>query len=107
MDGDKLSTLPTNDNDKLQDQEQNLLDILLQDKKEPIKDVKKISFVFKEAILGGLLFLVLSHSAFDSIVRMSGCKTEMSVLFLKFSIFVVIFFILQNKFFTDEKKKTA
>ena len=55
MDGDKISTLPTNDNEKLQEQEQHLLDVLLEDKKEQVKDVKKVSYVFKEAILAGLL----------------------------------------------------
>lgn len=102
MDGDKLSSLPTNDNEKLQEQEQHLLDILLDDKKQPIEDAKKVSYVFKEAILGGLLFLLLSHSAFDGLVRMSGCKSELTVLMLKFAVFVVIFFILQNKYFNKK-----
>jgi len=103
MDGDKISTLPTNDNEKLQEQEQHLLDVLLEDKKEQVKDVKKVSYVFKEAILAGLLFLVLSHSSFDNIVRLSGCKSELTVLLLKFSIFVVLYFILQNKFLNVPK----
>ncbi len=98
MDGDKISSLPTNDNDKLEDSEQHLLDVLLQDKKEQIRDIKKVSYAFKEAILGGLLFLLLSHSVFDNAVRLCGCKSELSVLLLKFFIFVVIYFILQNKF---------
>ena len=104
MDGDKISTLPINDNEKLQEPEQQLLDILLEDKKEQVKEVKKVSYVFKEAILAGLLFLVLSHSAFDNIVRMSGCKSELTVLLLKFAIFVVLYFILQNKFLNNTKK---
>lgn len=103
MDGDKISTLPTNDNEKLQDQDQHLLDILLEDKKEQIKEVKIVSGAFKEAILGGLLFLILSHSAFDNIVRMSGCKSELTILILKFAIFVVLYFILQNKFLSVKK----
>ena len=117
MDGDKISTLPVNDNEKIQDQEQHLLDILLEDNntkgdkdskdgkniKSDIKDVKNVSLAFKEAILGGLLFLLLSHSAFDNLVRMSGCKSEMTVLLLKFSVFVVLYFILQNKFFNAKK----
>ena len=103
MDGDKISTLPVNDNEKLQDQDQYLLDILLEDKKEQVKEVKKVSYVFKEAILGGLLFILLSHSMFDNLVRMSGCKSELSVLLLKFAIFVIIFFILQNKFINVKK----
>lgn len=102
MEGDKISTLPINDNDKLQEQEQHLLDILLEDKKEQIKEVKKISFVFKDAILGGILFLLLSHSFFDNIVRMSGCKSELTVLILKFAIFVILYFILQNKFILNK-----
>lgn len=102
MDGDKISSLPTNDNEKIEEPEQHLLDILLQDKKEQIKDIKKVSFVFKEAILGGLLFLLLSHSVFDNAVRMCGCKSELSVLLLKFFIFVVIYVILQNKFMNNK-----
>ena len=43
MDGDKISTLPVNDNEKLQDQDQYLLDLLLEDKKEQVKEVKKVS----------------------------------------------------------------
>ena len=104
MDGDKISTLPTNDNEKLQDQDQLLLDLLLEDKKEEVKEVKKVSLAFKEAILGGLLFLLLSHSTFDNIVRMTGCKSELTVLILKFVIFVVLYFILQNKFLNAKKK---
>jgi hypothetical protein len=112
MDGDKISTLPVNDNDKLPDQDQHLLDILLEDKKDgkngkelpqDIKDVKKVSVAFKEAILGGLLFLLLSHSSFDNLVRLSGCKSEFTVLLLKFAIFVILYFILQNKFFNAKK----
>ena len=118
MDGDKISTLPINDNEKIQDQEQHLLDILLEDNSKKgdnkdlkdgknvhsdIKDVKKVSLAFKEAILAGLLFLLLSHSAFDNLVRMSGCKSEMAVLLLKFAVFVVLYFILQNKFFNAKK----
>lgn len=103
MEGDKISTLPTNDSDKLQEPEQHLLDILLQDKKEDIKEIKNVSFAFKEAVLGGLLFLLLSHSSFDNIVRMSGCKSELTVLIVKFAIFVVLYFILQNKFINIKK----
>jgi hypothetical protein len=103
MDGDKISTLPVNDNEKLQDQDQNLLDILLEDKKDQVKDVKKVTMVFKDAILAGLLFLLLSHSSFDNLVRMSGCKSELSILFVKFAIFVVVFIILQNKFLNVKK----
>ena len=103
MEGDKISTLPTNENEKLQEPEQHLLDILLQDKKEDIKEIKNVSFVFKEAILGGLLFLLLSHSSFDNIVRMSGCKSELTVLLVKFAIFVILYFILQNKFINVKK----
>jgi hypothetical protein len=102
MDGDKISTLPVNDNEKLQDQDQYLLDILLEDKKEQVKEVKKVSYVFKQAILGCLLFLLLSHSMFDNLVRMSGFKSELSVLLLKFAI-VIIFLILQNKFINVKK----
>lgn len=102
MDGDKISALPTNDNEKIKDDDQYLLDILLEDKKEQIKEVKKISFVFKDAILGGILFLLLSHSFFDNIVRMSGCKSELTILILKFVIFVVLYFILQNKFILNK-----
>ena len=43
MDGDKISTLPINDNENLQESEQQLLDILLEDKKEQVKEVKKVS----------------------------------------------------------------
>jgi|UniRef100_A0A6C0I4W7 hypothetical protein len=103
MEGDKISTLPTNENEKLQEPEQHLLDILLQDKKEDIKEIKNVSFAFKEAILGGLLFLLLSHSSFDNIVRMSGCKSELTVLLVKFAIFVILYFILQNKFINVKK----
>ena len=103
MDGDKISTLPTNDNEKIQEQDKELLDILLEDKKEQVKEVKKVSLVFKESILGGILFLLLSHSAFDKIVRMTGCKSELTVLLLKFAIFVVLYFILQNKFLNAKK----
>ena len=103
MDGDKISTLPVNDNEKLQEPEQHLLDVLLEDKKEQVKDVKKVSYAFKEAILAGLLFLVLSHSAFDNVVRLTGCKSELTVLLLKFTIFVVLYFILQNKFLNVTK----
>ena len=115
MDGDKISTLPINDNEKIQETEQHLLDILLEDNNtkggnkhnknlpKEIKDVKNVSLAFKEAILGGLLFLLLSHSAFDNLVRMSGCKSELTVLLLKFAIFFVLYFILQNKFFNAKK----
>lgn len=115
MDGDKISTLPVNDNEKIQDQEQHLLDILLEDNNskggnrdnknlpKEIKDVKNVSLAFKEAILGGLLFLLLSHSAFDNLVRLSGCKSELTVLLLKFAVFVILYFILQNKFFNAKK----
>lgn len=102
MDGDKISALPTNDNEKIKEDDQYLLDILLEDKKEQIKEVKKISFVFKDAILGGILFLLLSHSFFDNIVRMSGCKSELTILILKFVIFVILYFILQNKFILNK-----
>ena len=103
MDGDKITSLPVNDSEKIQEQDQHLLDILLEDKKEQVKEVKKVSLVFKEAILGGLLFLLLSHSMFDNVVRMCGCKSELSVLLIKLAIFVVIYFILQNKFFNSKK----
>jgi uncharacterized membrane protein len=99
MDGDRISTLPIDENEKLPENDQQLLDLLLEDKKEELKEAKKVSFVFKESLLGGLLFLVLSHSYFDKLVRTCGCKSELMVLLLKFAIFVVIFFILQNKFF--------
>jgi uncharacterized membrane protein len=98
MDGDKIASLPINENEKLPEHDQQLLDILLEDKKEQVKEVKKVSMVFKESILAGLLFLVLSHPFFDSLVRKCGCKSEITVLLLKFAVFVVIFFILQNKF---------
>lgn len=97
MDGDKISSLPVNDNEKLNEQDQYLLDIILEDKKEQVKEVKKVSYMFKEAILGGLIYLVLSHSSFDKLIRLCGCNSELSILFLKFAIFVFIFFILQNK----------
>lgn len=103
MDGDKISTLPTNDNENLEENEQYLLDILLEDKKEQVKEVKKVSYLFKESILGGVLFIILSHSVFDNIVRLSGCKSESTVLLLKFVIFVVLYFILQNKFLNVTK----
>jgi hypothetical protein len=103
MDGDKITSLPINDSEKIQEQDQHLLDILLEDKKEQVKEVKKVSLAFKEAFLGGLIFLLLSHSMFDNMVRMSGCKSELTVLLIKFAIFVVIYFILQNKFFNSKK----
>ena len=59
--------------------------------------------VFKDSILAGLLFLLLSHSSFDNLVRMTGCKSELSILFVKFAIFVIIFIILQNKFLNVKK----
>ena len=103
MDGDKISTLPTNNNDKLQEQEQHLLDLILEDKKEQIKEVKQVSLAFKESILGGLLFLILSHPLFDKIIRSTGCNSELTILLLKFVIFTVLYFILQNKFLNVKK----
>lgn len=105
MDGDKINSLPIDNNDRLPEQEQQLLDLLLEDKKEQIKEAKTVSLVFKESILGGLLFLVLSHSAFDKLVRITGCKSELTVLLLKFAIFVVLFFVLQNKFLVKKQQK--
>jgi|LakMenE01Jun11ns_1017448.scaffolds.fasta_scaffold9742457_2 hypothetical protein len=103
IDGDNIYNLPVNDNDKLQEEDKHLLDMLLEDKKEQVKEVKTVSLAFKEAIIGGILFLVLSHSFFDNLVRMSGCKSEITVLLLKFAVFVVLFFILQNKFLIPKK----
>jgi len=98
LQGDKINSLPINDNEKIDEKDEQLLNILLDDKKEQIKEAKKISFVFKESVLGGLLFLVLSHPFFDNLVRLTGCKSELTILFMKFTVFVILFFILQNKF---------
>jgi hypothetical protein len=98
MDGDNINSLPINDNEKLPEHDEQLLDILLEDKKQQVKDVKKVSMVFKESILAGLLFLVLSHPLFDKLIRNCGCTSEVTVLLMKFVVFVIIFFILQNKF---------
>jgi hypothetical protein len=98
LQGDKLITLPVNNSEKINEQDEQLLNLLLEDKKEQIKEAKKISFVFKESILGGLLFLALSHPFFDNLVRLTGCKSELTILFMKFAVFVILFFILQNKF---------
>jgi len=105
MDGDNINTLPVNDNEKLHNTDEELLDVLLgDDKKEKIKDIKKVSYIFKDSLLGGILFLILSQSYFDKLIR-TFCNTEMSVLLFKFIIFVVLFFILQNKFCNNSNKK--
>ena len=43
MNGDKISSLPINENEKIHEDDQQLLDILLEDKKEQVKEevVKK------------------------------------------------------------------
>jgi uncharacterized membrane protein len=92
MDGDNINSLPINDNEKLPEHDEQLLDLLLEDKKQQVKDVKKVSMVFKESILAGLLFLVLSHPLFDKLIRKCGCTSEVTVLLMKF-VFLLLFFL--------------
>lgn len=96
IDGDTIATLPVT-NDKVNDDDEELLDLLLEDKKEQVKQSKKVAIAFKESLLGGVLFLLLSNSYVDNFIR-SKIQNELYVLLAKFGVFVVLFFIVQNRF---------
>ena len=96
IDGDNIANLPAS-NEKLDDDDEQLLDLLLEDRKEQVKDTKKVALVFKESLLGGVLFLLLSHSAVDNFIR-SKIKNDLYVLIAKFGVFVILFFLVQNRF---------
>ena len=96
--GDKIDNLPI---DSTSSSPKSDIDIILNVFKpteggggEPSKVVHE----FKSSIIGGTLFLILSSPIVDKIIRSAGFSNDMYVWFTKFLVFVILFYILKNRF---------
>lgn len=57
----------------------------------------KVAYEFKDSIIGGTLFLMLSSPMSTNIIRSAGCHNEFYIWGIKFLLFVIMFFILKSR----------
>jgi hypothetical protein len=90
--GDKLSDLPITENAPVPKSDLEMVDALFKNRTQ----TNKVAYEFKDSIIGGILFLVLSSSPIDKAIRGAGCHSEVGVLVVKFLMFIILFFIVKN-----------
>lgn len=92
--GDKIDKLPTDNTAITTNSDLEMIGALFQNKDQ----VNKISYEFKDPVIGGVLFLVLSSHPFDKIIRSTGCTNEIYIMAVKLLFFLILFYILKNRF---------
>ena len=91
--GDPIEKLPTDTNSSPSKSDMDIISNLFKNKEV----AGKVAYEFKDSIIGGILFLVLSSPMSDKIIRSSGCENEFYIWGIKFLLFVIIFYILKNR----------
>jgi hypothetical protein len=91
--GDKIDKLPIDNTSITTNSDLEMIGALFQNKEQ----IKKISFEFKDSIIGGILFIILSSHQFDKLIR-SSCKNELYIMCVKLLTFLILFYILKNRF---------
>ena len=91
--GDKIDKLPIDDTALTTNSDIEMIGALFQNKEQ----VSKISSEFKDPVIGGTLFIIISSHPFDRIVRSTGCNNELYILLIKLLCFIVLFYILKNR----------
>lgn len=92
--GDKIDKLPTDDAALASNSDLEMIGALFQNKEQ----VNKVANQFKDPFIGGLLFVALSSGIFDRVVRSSGCVNNIYITVIKVLCFVILFYILKNRF---------
>lgn len=90
--GDDIRELPIDDI-KTNQSDLEMVDTLFKNKEQ----VNNFAKQFKDAFIGGLLFLVFASPQVDKFIRSCGCQSEAAVWAIKFILFFVLFFIAQKK----------
>lgn len=92
--GDKIDKLPIDNTASSSKSDIEMIGALFQSK----ETVTKVTYEFKDAIVGGVLFAILSSSLFDNMIRSSGCGNNTYVWAIKILVFIILFYILKNRF---------
>lgn len=92
--GDRIDKLPTDDTTTVSKSDIDMIGALFQNKEQ----TSKLTNEFKDPIIGGLLFVVLSSHPIDKLIRSTGCTNEVYVWSIKLLTFIILFYILKNRF---------
>lgn len=92
--GDKLTDLPT---DKSSNPSQEDMDVILNLFKNK-EAMTKVTGEFRHSIYGGILFLILSSSIFDNLIKSTGCDNKIYIMGIKLILFVILFYIISKRF---------
>jgi len=91
--GDRIDILPTDETTIPSKSDIDILSSLF--KKE---EVKKVAHEFKHSVIGGVLFLLLSSPMSDKLLQSAGVQNPLYGWGIKFLLFIVLFYILKNRF---------
>lgn len=99
--GDKIGNLPTDTKSSMNKSDMNIISNLFKndnssDSIESKSTDKNGPNKFKDSIIGGILFVILSSQIVDKTIRSFGCH-EALILGVKFLLFIVIYFITKNR----------
>ncbi len=92
--GDEIAQLPTAPQTSSVDQNDiDTINALFKNKEQ----ANKVAWEFKDALLGGVLFLVIANPLMTNAIYAAGCKNELMMWTVKFLIFIIAFYILKNR----------
>lgn len=92
--GDKIDKLPVDDNAIPSKSDVDMIGALFQNGEK----TGKVAYEFKDGVIGAILFVLISSHQFDRAIRSSGCHNELYVLGIKLLFFIILFYILKNRF---------
>lgn len=90
--GDKIDKLPTDDTNTPAKHDMIMVSSLFQDTKQ----TSKVEYEFKDYIIGGILFVILSSQLFDKFIKSCGCN-GIYTLGIKLVCFIILFYILKKR----------
>ena len=92
--GDKIRDLPVDNPDhKSRPEDLELVSTLFRNKEHTSTLFKE----FKDSLIGGLLFIILSLKVTDKFLE-GFCENTITRYIVKFCIFVILFYIIKNRF---------
>lgn len=92
--GDNIQDLPLDPMTSSNNIDLEMVNTLFQNKEK----TNRIVWEFKDSLIGGLLFLILANHNVDKIIHHAGCENPIILWAIKFILFVVLFYILKNRF---------